>query len=212
MAMFTAIAVSAVMSLGEIVCYNDLIHDTIQACNNIDILLTDAYTNSIVNYRNSCTNVQEACAADLSLALSLSCRMDHDSACIGNLECFDMYQSLVSNVVYNEALDGGIWLKYAAALEYIISLNESGQRDAGFDLSTNMLARLSNCAVDMGPTNYWNSMSRLLVGSDMSLETVFKINAAIFVAEHNRWQEFASFTNSLSTTEVEKLIEYLNLD
>ena len=50
---------------------------------------------------------------------------------------------------------------------------------------------------DMGTTNYWNSMSGWMGCPDETLPTVFRLNAAIWLAGHNRMGEIAPLTNSL---------------
>ena len=196
--------------LGEITSYNELIAATIDACNEPDILLAEAFTNDMVNYRNACTNVQGRCAVDLSLAISLMHRLDHDEECVGSQSQFARHQMLVSNVVHCTELEECSWIRYAAAVEYVQGLNLDNQQSAGFIFSTNMLAKIMISPPDMGQTNYWNSMSQWMKCPNEALATVFRMNAAIWLAEQNRMAEFETFTNSLPSSAIRKVFDDIN--
>ncbi len=177
--------------------YNELISKVIRACENPRLLLTTAFTNEVMTYRAMCTDEQSQCAADLALAVSLMHRMEHDEACVARDECFRLHQVLVSNIVHSASLDVGSWLRYAAAVEYLTGLNYGNQRDAVFHLSTNMVARMARHPPNMGVTNYWNAMSIWMECPNETLSTVFCLNAAIWLSEHNRVEEIMPLTNSL---------------
>lgn len=177
--------------------YNELITKVIRACENPRILLTTAFTNEVMTYRAMCADEQGRCAADLALAISLMHRMEHEEACVASDSCFRSHQILVSNIVCCSSLDVGSWLRYAAAVEYLMGLNYGNQRDAVFQLSTNMVAKIARHPPDMGVTNYWNAMSIWMESPNETLSTVFRLNAAIWLSEHNREAEIVSLTNSL---------------
>ena len=187
----------SLLSFGEIGSYEELIRYTALACAEPRLLLSSAYTNDLENYRNACTNACERSAADLSLSISLMFRMDNDELSMASDECFALHQSLVSNVVYSTELDQGSWIRYAAAMEYVCGLNYGNHSQDGFAVSTNMLSMMLTYPVDMGHTNFWNEMSRLLKCPDMTLGTAFRLNAALALAEEERWSEVGQYTNSL---------------
>ncbi len=148
-------------------------------------------------------------AADLALAISLMHRMDEDEESCANDECSGRHQSLVSNVVYCTGLDDGSWIRYAAAVEYMAGLNYGNQQDAAFVLSTNMITRIGTYPPNMGSTNYWSSMSRWMRSPNETILTVFRVNAAIWLAEHNRIGEIVSLTNSLPASAINIFLEEL---
>lgn len=189
--------------------YSELISETIQACESPDILLSSAFTNNVMEYRFRSTNAHEQCAADLALAISLMHRMDHDEMCVSNEECFRYHQCLVSNVVYCAGLNAGSWIKYAAAAEYMTGLNFGCNEDASFVLATNMVAEIDRHPPDMGATNYWASMSSWMRSPNESLQTVFRLNAAIWLSERNRMEEVEAYTNSLPESAIGIFLEEL---
>ena len=203
----TVIVAWTYVSLGGINTYNELISSTIQACDTPELLLTESFTNDVVGYRAVCTNVHEQCAADLTLAISLMHRVEHDEGCVGNNACFLRHQSLVSNIVYHTGLAAGVWIRYAAAVEYMSGLNYDNQQVTSFILSTNMLAKIEAQSPDMGVSNYWMSMSRWMKIPNETLPTVFRLNAAIWLAEHNRGEEVGAFTNSLPVSAINMFLD-----
>ena len=206
------IAVSILTSssaLGEIAFYNELIQATIQACDNSDMLLTPSYTNDLSVFRNLCTNAEEWCATDLALAISLMHRMEHDEDSVGDATCFERHQCLVSNILASAELAQGSWIRYAAALEYVCGFNYDNRSDKGFSLSTNMLASLAATPIDMGLTNYWDAMSRLMKCSSLTLPMALKLNAAITLAEQNRWSEVGIYTNGMPHSAIEVFMDEL---
>lgn len=78
------------------------------------------------------------------------------------------------------------WIRYAAAVEYITGFNYGNQPNAAFVLCTNMIANIAIHPPNMGLTNYWNSMSNWMKSSHETIPTVFRLNAAIWLAEHDR--------------------------
>lgn len=194
---FISMAIFMICSSSGLDNYDEFISGICQSCENPSHLLTVAFTNNVITYRASNTNLHVQCAADLALAISLMHRMDRDEACCANDECFAHHQSLVSNIVYCVGLEEGAWVRYAAAAEYMAGLNYGNQEDAAFVLSTNMIERIMACPPNMGQTNYWNSMSVLMKNPQESLLSVFRLNAAVWLAEHNRLEEIVPLTNSL---------------
>lgn len=190
--------------------YNEFISKVGWACRNPRLLLTTSFTNDVMAYRASCSNAQRQCAADLAFAISLMRRMDGDEACVANAECFRRHQSLVSNIVYRSDIDASSWIRYAAAIEYMTGLNYGNQHDVAFCLSTNMAAKIALRPPDMSVTNFWDSMSNLLESPNETLSTVFRLNAAVWLAEHNRIGEIASFTNSLPTSAINIFLDEMN--
>ena len=190
-------------SLGVIADYNDLIHMTIEACKQPNQFLQANYTNDVMNYRCGCTNAQSQCAADLSLALCLMYRMDHDSKCVGNDACYEWHQSLVSNVLFSAELDRRSWVRYAAGTEYVIGLNYNNHPLDGFVVSTNMLAQLAANPAEMGSTNFWDGMMCLYQSQGCSPQIGFQLNAALVLADQKRWTEVVSYTNSLPSFAIE---------
>ena len=205
-AVFMLISFSA---FGEITCYNELIQAAIQACDNSEMLLTPSYTNDLSIFRNLCTNAEERCATDLALAISLMHRMDHDEDSVGDATCFERHQSLVSNILASAELAQRSWIRYEAALEYVCGFNYDNRSDKGFSLTTNMLANLTATPIDMGHTNYWDAMARLMKCSSLTLPMVLKLNAAITLAEQNRWSEVGFYTNGISHSAIEVFIDEL---
>lgn len=192
---------------GEEPSYETLINATIQACDEPAILLSDSFTNRIAVYKAACTNVQGRCAADLSLAISLMHRMDCDEKCVGNDDCYNLHQALVSNIFYSADLDYASWIRYAAAAEYMGGLNFDSCDDAAFSLSTNMIARTAVCPPEMGQTNFWNAMSRWMGCSNETFSTAYRLNAAIWLAEHGRQAEMGSYTNAMPTSAIKLLLD-----
>lgn len=190
--------------------YNELISSVIRACENPRLLLTAAFTNDVTAYRASCTNEEGRCAADLALALSLMQRMDQGESDGARDACFRLHQTLVSNVAFSSGLEIGSWIRYAAAVEYLTGLNCGGQRDAVFTLSTNMVAKIARHPPNMGETNYWNAMSNWMRSPNETLSTVFRLNAAIWLAERNRQEEIVPLTNSLPVRAIHLLREELD--
>ena len=197
----------ALSALGTITDYNDLIHMTIEACKQPNQFLHANYTNDVMNYRCGCTNAQSRSAADLSLALCLMYRMDHDSKCVGNATCYEWHQSLVSNVLFSAELDQRSWVRYAAGAEYVMGLNYGNHPLEGFVVSTNMLAQLAVNPVDMGSTNFWDGMMCLYESQGCSPQTGFLLNAALVLAEQKRWEEVIPYTNSLPSFAIEIFLE-----
>ena len=190
-------------AFGEISSYDELIRVTIQACDDKDMLLASSYTNDLSVFRNLCTNAEGRCATDLALALSLMHRMDHDEDCVGNASCFDWHQCLVSNILTSAELASDSWIRYAAALEYVCGFNYDNRSDKGFSLSTNMIAKLAATQIDMGHTNYWGAMARLMECPTLTLPAAFKLNAAAALAEQGRWSEVDFYTNGLPHSAIE---------
>lgn len=190
--------------------YNELISRVIRACENPRLLLTAAFTNDVTTYRATCVDEQGRCAADLALAISLMQRMDHDRAYVAGDVYFRQHQALVSNIVYCSGLEVGSWIRCAAAVEYLIGLNYGNQRDAVFILSTNMVAKMARHPPNMAVTNYWGAMSSWMRSPNETLLTVFRLNAAIWLAERNRLAEIAPLTNSLPVRAIHLLQEELD--
>lgn len=206
--LFFFVAATWVFALpGEIATYNDLITATISACDDPEVLLVDAFTNEVARYGISCSNMQGKCAADLALAIALMHRMENDERSAGNRFAFEQHQNLVSNIVACAALGEGSWIRYAAAVEYIAGLNEDNHQDAGFALSTNMLTQIDSFPPDMGQTNYWGAMSRWMRCTNETLAVVFRMNAAIWLGDQNRMQEFGALTNSLPASAIGLIID-----
>ena len=197
------IAVVTFFVQGAITDYNDLIHMTIETCKHPSRFLLANYTNDVMSYRGGCTNAQSRGAADLSLALCLMYRMDHDSKCIGNDACYEWHQSLVSNVLFSAELDRRSWVRYAAGTEYVIGLNYNNHPLDGFVVSTNMLAQLAANPAEMGSTNFWDGMMCLYQSQGCSPQTGFQLNAALVLADQKRWTEVVSYTNSLPSFAIE---------
>lgn len=202
--------VGASVSLGGQDDYNELIAKVSRSCENPRLLLTAAFTNEVMAYRAICTDVQGRCAADLALAVSLMQRMDSDEAAVASDACFSLHQSLVSNIVHSSGLDAGSWIRYAAAAEYMTGLNYGNRQDAAFILSTNMVSEIAQHPPNMGETNYWNAMSAWMRSPNETLETVFRLNAAVWLAERNRIDEMVPLTNSLPVRAIRLLREELN--
>lgn len=197
------------LAFADIGHYDELISATIKACDNPDILQSVAYTNDIANFRNACTNAEERCATDLALAISLMHRMDHDEDSVGAATCFERHQYLVSNILASAELAQGSWIRYAAALEYVCGFNYDNRSDKGFSLSTNMLANLAATPIDMGHTNYWDAMARLMKCSSLTLPMALKLNVAITLAEQNRWSEVGVYTNGMPHSAIEVFMDEL---
>ena len=190
--------------------YDNFISKVSQSCENPCLLLTASFTNDVAIFRTTCTNIQGRCAADLALAIALMQRMDCDGSCVANEECFKCHQNLVSNIVYCSGLEDDSWIRYAAAVEYITGFNYGNQPNAAFVLCTNMIANIAIHPPNMGLTNYWNSMSNWMKSSHETIPTVFRLNAAIWLAEHDRQAEVVSLTNSLPASAVGIFLEELN--
>lgn len=190
--------------------YNDMIARASRSFENPRLLLTAAFTNEVMAYRAICTDVQGRCAADLALAVSLMQRMDSDEAAVASDACFSLHQSLVSNIVHSSGLDAGSWIRYAAAAEYMTGLNYGNRQDAAFILSTNMVSEIAQHPPNMGETNYWHAMSIWMRSPDETLETVFRLNAAVWLAERNRLDEMVPLTNSLPVRAIRLLREELD--
>ncbi len=200
---------SVILLYGSINNYEDLIHTTIQACNEPSEFLSSAYTNDVITYRNGCTGTYARCAADLSLAICLMYRMDNDEDCVGNNACYEWHQLLVTNILASADISAGCWIRYAAGVEFMHGLNHGGQFLEGFIHSTNMLAQIVANPPDMGNTNFWNGMVRLQGCQGITLPMAFKINAAIQLAEQNQFSEILHYTNSLPAVVIEKLSDFL---
>lgn len=192
----------AALTSSGIGTYDELISATIQACNAPQTLLTTSFTNEVMGYRASCADAQGQCAADLALAISLMHRMDHDEACASDDAIFQEHQRLVSGVTQCVGLPAGSWIRYAAAAEYMTGLNDGNRQEDSFALSTNMVARIAVNPPDMGVTNFWAAMSNWMKSPNETMETVFRLNAAIWLAEHNRMAEIVSLTNSLPSSAI----------
>lgn len=190
--------------------YGELIFRVSQSCENSSLLLTVAFTNDVMTYKASSTNIQARCAADLALAISLMHRMDYCEECVASDECLCLHQSLVSNIVYCSDLEDGSWIRYAAAAEYALGLNYGNQQIAAFNLSTNMIERIKVCPPNMGMTNYWDSMTCWMKSPHESLLTVFSMNAAIWLAGQNRNVEIEPLTNSMPDSAINIVFEELN--
>ena len=123
--------------------------------------------------------------------------------------CFKRHQCLVSNILASAELAQGSWIRYAAALEYVCGFNYDNRSDKGFSLSTNMLANLAATPIDMGHTNYWDAMARLMKCSSLTLPMALKLNAAITLAEQNRWSEVGIYTNGMPHSAIEVFMDEL---
>lgn len=192
----------AAISSSAIGTYDELISATIQACNAPQILLTTSFTNEVMGYRASCADAQGQCAADLAMAISLMHRMDHDETCASDDAIFREHQRIVSGVTQCDGIPAGSWIRYAAAAEYITGLNEGNRQEDSYALSTNMVARIAANPPDMGVTNFWAAMSNWMKSPNETMETVFRLNAAIWLAEHNRTAEIVGLTNSLPSSAI----------
>jgi hypothetical protein len=194
---------------GTINNYEELIHATIQACNEPNRFLSSAYTNDVIAYRSCCTNAFTRCAADLSLAVCLMYRMDNDEDCVGDNACYDRHQALVTNILASADIGAASWLRYAAAVEFVHGLNFNRRFSEGFVHSTNMLAQIAVNSPEMGITNFWNGMARLQQCEGITLQMAFQINAAIQLAEQKRYSEMFCYTNELPAKVSKKLVEVL---
>ncbi len=200
---------SILLSYGTISTYDELICKTIQACDEPSRFLIPAYTNNIITYRDSCTNLSARCAADLSLAICLMYRMDNDEDCIGNNAIYEWHQSLVTNILASTNIGVGCWIRYAAGVEFMHGLNHGRHFLEGFIHSTNMLAQIMANPPNMGSTNFWDGMTRLQDCQGITQQMAFQINAAIQLAEQNQHSEMVCYTNTLPTTVIEKLLDFL---
>ena len=189
--------------------YDEFISMVSRSCGDPSCLLTTTFTNDVITYRMACSNTQGQCAADLALAISLMHRMDHDDACVASDECFMYHQRLVSNIVYCSGLEADSWIRYASAVEYMSGLNYGNQQDAAFRLSTNMVAKITSCPPNIGVTNYWDAMSSWMKSPHETLLTVFRLNAAIWLVEHNCKEEIVPLTNSLPASAINILQDEL---
>ena len=89
-------------------------------------------------------------------------------------------------------------------------LNCGNRQDAAFVLSTNMVSEIAHHPPNMEETNYWNAMSAWMRSPNETLETVFRLNAAVWLAERNRIDEMVPLTNSLPVRAIRLLREELD--
>ena len=94
-------------------------------------------------------------------------------------------------------------------MEYARGLNYGSRFLEGLSFTTNMLARLSERPCDLTVTNYWAAMMRLCKAPMLVPADAFRLNAAILLADQNRWAEVVVYTNSLPASAVELFVSDL---
>lgn len=184
-------------SSGAIDNYNELVERSILSCQMPSRFLSDEFTNSVVQFRIGHTGAIERSTADLSIALSLSYRRDNVDGLSGDAVCHSTCVDLLTNIVYNSNLSSNSWIRYAAAFEYAGLLNEDGKKDASLCLSTNALSSLAINPPDMSVTNFWNALIAFKRCPNTSIADAFRMNAALILADENKWLEVQSYTNQL---------------
>jgi len=201
----TCLIVSFVGS-GVICDHDQLVEKTNQACRRPEILATSTFTNEVALYRSTCTGTLERCAADLSTAISLIYRLENDQDMIGSREGYSLCETLLSNIIQQATttLAENSWVRYGAAFERMMLLNNSDRTEDGFCLTTNMLAKINVSLPDVSVTNYWSGIMILEGCPGMSVKSAFNLNAALLLADQKRWTEVVAYTNQLSTLEIER--------
>lgn len=183
---------------GAVDSYDDLITETASACRTPGKFLTDDFTNSVVRFHDAHTGLTERCAADLSLALALTYKRNHEDGQSGDLACYDRCVGLLTNIVGRKEAGLPSWIRYAAMFEHVVLLNEDDKKRESFNVSTNALTLIEACSPDVSVTNFWNDLISFEGCAGAAIQDAFRLNAALTLADEGRWSEVPAYTNRLS--------------